>query len=225
MCIRDRNKAGPMLRADDVPLDLIVEVGSSVVEQVSEKRSTWRHWNLWAEASRQTMEWRFASVQDREAVVGMVVDAARRASLSLTPPELAMSPAVFRREDGSSRFHPRHSDVFSSAELLAAEDRLLARANNTEAATVDLEVVEEVTSREVLGHLLSDEQAQTLAAIAVSGRQVDLLIGPAGAGKTTAMRALHAARTAAHGKDSVIGLAPSAAAAQVLAEDLGVGCD
>ncbi len=215
----------PMLRADDVPLDLIVEVGSSVVEQVSEKRSTWRHWNLWAEASRQTMEWRFASVQDREAVVGMVVDAATRASLSLTPPELALSPAVFRREDGSSRFRPRHSTVFSSADLLAAEDRLLARANNTKAATVDLEVVEEVTNQEVLGHLLSSEQAQTLATIAVSGRQVDLLIGPAGAGKTTAMRALHAAWTAAHGKDSVIGLAPSAAAAQVLAEDLGVECD
>src|SRR5680860_404131 len=148
------NKAGPMLRADDVPLDLIAEVGSSVVEQVSEKRSTWRHWNLWAEASRQTMEWRFASVQDREAVVGMVVEAATRASLSLTPPELAVSPAAFRREDGSSRFRPRHSTVFSSAGLLAAEDRLLARANNSEAATVDLEVVEEVTSREVLGHIL-----------------------------------------------------------------------
>lgn len=219
------NAVRPMLRADDIPLDLLVDVGSLVVETVSEKRSTWRHWNLWAEASRQTMEWRFASVQDREAVVGMVVDAARRASLSLTPPELAVSPAVFRREDGSSRFRPRHSDVFSSAELLAAEDRLLARANNTGAATVDLEVVEEVTSREVLGHLLSDEQAQTLATVAVSGRQVDLLIGPAGAGKTTAMRALHAAWTSAHGKDSVIGLAPSAAAAQVLAEDLGVECD
>lgn len=219
------NATRPMLRADDVPLDLIVEVGSSVVERVSEKRSTWRHWNLWAEASRQTMEWRFASVQDREAVVGMVVDAAMRASLSLTPPELAVSPVAFRREDGSSRFRPQHSTVFSSAELLAAEDRLLARANNTEAVTVDLEVVEEVTSREVLGHLLSGEQAQTLATIAVSGRQVDLLIGPAGAGKTTAMRALHAAWTSAHGKDSVIGLAPSAAAAQVLAEDLGVECD
>ena len=39
------------------------------------------------------------------------------------------------------------------------------------------------------------------------------------------MRALHVAWTHAHGNDSVIGLAPSAAAAQVLAEDLGVECD
>ncbi|MEI2811946.1 MAG: AAA family ATPase [Nocardioides sp.] len=59
----------------------------------------------------------------------------------------------------------------------------------------------------------------------MSGRQIDLLIGPAGAGKTTAMRALHAAWTSVHGKDSVVGLAPSAAAADVLAGDLGVACD
>src|SRR3546814_16238405 len=56
-------------------------------------------------------------------------------------------------------------------------------------------------------------------------RQVDLRVGPAGAGKTTAMRALHTAWTSAHGSKSVVGLAPSAAAAQVLADDLGTACD
>ncbi|EDV5156902.1 AAA family ATPase, partial [Salmonella enterica subsp. enterica] len=40
--------------------------------------------------------------------------------------------------------------------------------------------------------------------------------------KTTALRALHRAWTAAHGRDSVIGLAPSAAAAEVLGDSLGV---
>ena len=59
----------------------------------------------------------------------------------------------------------------------------------------------------------------------MSGRQVDLLVGPAGAGKTTAMHALKTAWTKAHGKNSVVGLAPSAVAAQVLAEDLGIGCE
>ena len=77
----------------------------------------------------------------------------------------------------------------------------------------------------MLGHRLSDEQVATLATVATSRRQVDLLIGPAGAGKTTAMRALHAAWTKVHGRDSVVGLAPSAAAAAVLAEDLDIACD
>ena len=122
--------ARPTLRADDVPLDAITEVAVSVVGAVEEKRSTWKHWNLWAEASRQTMGWRFASAEDREAVVGMIVDAAKQESLTLTPPELVTTPEVFRRADGTCRFRPRHSVVFTSEALLAAEDRLLARADD-----------------------------------------------------------------------------------------------
>ena len=214
--------ARPTLRADDIPLDVVAEVGASVVGAVSEKRSTWRHWNLWAEASRQTMGWRFASVEDREVVVGMVVDAAKGQSQSLTPPELAISPEVFRRGDDSTVFRPRHSVVFTSEALLAAEDRLLARATNLMAPSVGLDLLERVALRQ---HLMSAEQVETLARIAVSGRQVDLLVGPAGAGKTTAMHALKTAWTIQHGKGSVVGLAPSAVAAQVLAEDLGIACE
>jgi len=214
-----------LLRADDVSPVAVIEVARATVGVVSVKRSTWRHWNLWAEASRQTMEWRFATVEDREAVVGAIVEEAERISIWLTPPELASSPGIFRRSDGTSMFRPQHSVTFTSEEILAAEDRLLARGDYRGAPTVDLDVIERVSRREVLGHLLSEEQVATLATIAVSGRQVDLLIGPAGAGKTTAMRALHAAWTSVHGKDSVVGLAPSAAAADVLAQDLGVDCD
>ena len=214
--------ARPTLRADDIPLDLVAQVGVSVVGVVSERRSTWRHWNLWAEASRQTMGWRFATVEDREAVVGMVVDAAKAHSLTLTPPELATSPEPFRRGDYSSVFRPRHSVVFTSEELLAAEDRLLARSSDLTAPVVGLDVVEHVTGKE---HLLSSEQTTMLARIAVTGRQLDLLVGPAGAGKTTAMHALQTVWRRGHGKDSVVGLAPSAVAAQVLAEDLGIECE
>ena len=214
--------ARPTLRADDIPVDVVAEVGASVVGAVSEKRSTWRHWNLWAEASRQTMGWRFASAEDRETVIGMVVDAAKRESQSLTPPELAFSPEVFRREDDSTVFRPRHSVVFTSEALLAAEDRLLARSTDLTAPSVNLDVIERVGRKQ---HLVSAEQVETLAQIAMSGLQVDLLVGPAGAGKTTAMHALKTAWTTEHGKGSVVGLAPSAVAAQVLAEDLGVGCE
>ena len=58
--------------------------------------------------------------------------------------------------------------------------------------------------------------------MAVSGRVVDLLVGPVGAGKTTAMNALRRGWEHEHGRDSVVGLAPSAVAAQVLADDLGI---
>ena len=56
-----------------------------------------------------------------------------------------------------------------------------------------------------------------------SGARLQLAIAPAGAGKTTAMRALTLAWTEDGGQ--VIGLAPSAAAAAVLAEQTGIRTD
>ena len=217
------NEQPLLLRADDVPLDVIDELGHRVVETVGEKRSTWRRWNLMAEASRQTMGWRFAAVHDRVAIVAMVADAAERASLRLTPPDLATSPMVFRRTDGTSVFRPKHSTVFSSEVLLEAEDRLLDRSRTLTAPTVALATVEKITRKpDPDGRLLGDDQADALARIAMSGRMLDVLIGPAGAGKTTAMHALRRAWEADHGPGSVVGLAPSAVAAQVLADDLGI---
>ncbi|WP_341942564.1 MobF family relaxase [Microbacterium sp. LWH10-1.2] len=217
------NEEPLLLRADDVPLDVIDSLGVDVVATVGEKRSTWHRWNLTAEAARQTMAYRFASTEGREAVVGMVVDAAEAASLRLTPPELASSPAEFRRPDGTSVFRPKHSVLFSSEVLLATEDRLLERSRTTTAPTVPLTTVERITKRpDSKGRMLGDDQAAALTKIALSGRMVDVLVGPAGAGKTTAMSALRRAWEHEHGHGSVVGLAPSAAAAQVLADDLGI---
>ncbi|WP_313541154.1 MobF family relaxase [Leifsonia aquatica] len=217
------NEAPLLLRADDVPLDVLADLGRTVVGAVAEKRSSWRRWNLYAEAARQTMGWRFSSTQDREAIIDLVVDAAEGASFRLTPPELATSPAVFQRPDGTSVFRPRASTVFSSGELLAAEDQLLERAGDATAPIVPLVTVERIARRpDGLGRVLSADQAAALASVAVSGRALDVLVGPAGAGKTTAMNALRRAWESEHGHGSVVGLAPSAVAAQVLSDDLGI---
>ena len=214
-----------LLRADDISLDVVGQIADAVVDVVSEKRSTWRHWNLWAEASRQTMGWRFQSADDREQVIGLIVADAKARSVMLTPPDLAQLPEMFRRADGSSRFRPHHSTIYSSTDLLAAEDRLLELSRLTDAPIVGVDGVARAASAEDGQHLLSDSQAEALAKVSASGRQLDLLVGPAGAGKTTAMHALQRAWRAEHGRDSVVGLAPSAVAAQVLAEDLGIECE
>ncbi len=155
----DRAARG-LLRADDVPPDAVVEVARATVGAVSEKRSTWKHWNLWAEASRQTLEWRFASTPDREAAVAAIVEEAKRISISLTPPELAYSPDTFRRSDGTSLFRPRHAVCYSSEEILAAEARLLARGEDRGAPRVDLDVIEDVAG-EVAGRKCWDTDSAT----------------------------------------------------------------
>jgi conjugative relaxase-like TrwC/TraI family protein len=217
------NPSALVARAEDVPLEAINAFGLSVMRAVSEKRATWGHWNLVAEAARQTMQHRFASASDREAVIGLVVDAAERASLRITPPELASSPEAFQRDDGTSVFHPKHSIVFTSTELLHAESRLLERSGDETGPRAALTTVRSAARTQLpSGGVLGDDQLAALASIAGSGRVIDVLVGPAGAGKTTAMNTLRRAWEAAHGADSVVGLAPSASAAQVLAEDLGI---
>lgn len=214
---------GIPLRVDDVPLQAIESIAADVVAAVSVKRSVWNHWNLMAEASKQTMDLRFATTADREAVVAMVVDAAQAQSVALTPPELAISPARFQRQDGTSVFRPRHSVKYSSTAVIAAEERLVARSE-----AVGGPIVRPAITTRVVAHSkgsLSSQQRAALESITTSGRVLDLLVGPAGAGKTTAMRALRSAWIPEHGQGSVIGLAPSAAAAQALADDLGIACD
>lgn len=163
------------------------------------------------------MDYRFATTQDREALAGLVVDAAEEVSLRLTPFELASSPAAFRRSDATSVFRPKNSTIYSSHQLLDAEDRLLQRSHETTGPTVGLETMERIARRpDPDGRVLGEDQAEALVRIAVSGRILDVLVGPAGAGKTTAMNALRRAWEREHGAGSVVGLAPSAGAAQVL---------
>ena len=59
--------------------------------------------------------------------------------------------------------------------------------------------------------------------MATSGARLQLALAPAGTGKTTAMAALAAAWRNSGG--TVIGLAPTAGAAEVLAQDLGAPTD
>ena len=211
--------------APDTTAEAIEQIGAVVVAAVGQKRATWRHWNLWAEASRATMHMRFATASEREQVIAQIVEAAERRSVLLTPPELAPNPPEFRRDDDRSIFRPRHAAVYSSSAILAAEDRLLAQAEDRTAPRVRASVVEHVARRAHDGHRLTATQVETLDAVATSGRQLDVLVGPAGAGKTTAMHALRTAWELQHGPGSVVGLAPSAAAAAVLANDLGILCE
>lgn len=221
-----RAETPPLMRADDIPLGTLSQVARDVVNAASERRSTWTRWNLYAEAARQTMGWRFIATEDREVIVGMIADAAEERSVRLTPPELAVSPTEFRRTDGTSAFRPRNSARYSSIDLLDAEERLLAAAQATNGPKVGTATLAHAErARRNHGLVLGEDQRTALHSIATSGRTLDMLIGPAGAGKTTAMHALRLAWEHQHGRGSVVGLAPSAAAARELAEDLGIATE
>jgi hypothetical protein len=114
--------------------------------------------------------------------------------------------------------------VYTTEALLGAEARLLEAARKLGAPRVSVAVVAQVTEMNLPGreYKLSVDQALAVEKIATSGRVLDVLVGPAGTGKSTAMAGLRAVWEQVHGPGSVIGLAPSAAAAQVLGDELGI---
>jgi AAA domain len=112
------------------------------------------------------------------------------------------------------------SDLFTSARILAAEQRLVAHAGHTDGRTIDGAIVElALLEQAANGISLDAGQAALVRSMSMSGARLQLAIAPAGTGKTTALRALTQAWI--HSGGQVLGLAPSAAAAAQLREQTG----
>ena len=91
------------------------------------------------------------------------------------------------------------------------------------AAAVDIALLESHAN----GVHLNPGQSQLVRELAGSGARLQLALAPAGTGKTTAMRILTRAwqTPSRNATPTVLGLAPSAAAAAVLREEIGVHTD
>lgn len=211
----------PGLRADDLGAEQVSDVAALVLMEVGNRRAVWGRLNLHAEAMRQLMGARFATTADRLAVADRIVQQAEEGSLRLTPAYDRAVPGQYVDGEGN-RFQPVDQIAYTSQDILDAETRLLHQSATQDAPVLSARLVARHASRKIKGVRLDPDQATAITKIARSGLTLDLLVGPAGAGKTTALRALHRAWIAAHGKDSVIGLAPSAVAAEVLGDSLGV---
>ncbi|OBK59449.1 exonuclease V subunit alpha [Mycobacterium gordonae] len=198
---------------------------ASVIDTVSEHRGTWTINHVRAEAQRQL---RYADHPGGPELVNRIVTAALRGhSLALTSHADTdkNEPAALRRADGSSVYTRHDSTLYTSAAILAAERRILAAAARVDGRVVDagsigLALLEGPANN---GLSLNDGQIALVREMATSGARVQLALAPAGTGKTTAMAVLAAAWRTSGG--TVIGLAPTAGAAEVLAEDLGSTTD
>jgi conjugative relaxase-like TrwC/TraI family protein len=214
----------PRLRNDDLSDPILRDAASVALQLVAERRPTFTRGNMLAEIHRLLHGVRFASPDDRIAVAERAADIAETLALPLTAPELHHTPSRFRRADGSSKFRGKTANVFTTKALLDAEARLLDAGRANTGPGVDRAVVAVVAEANLPGkdYLLSTDQAVAVESIATSGRVLDVLVGPAGTGKSSSMAGLRAMWEHQHGLGAVIGLAPSAAAAEVLADELGI---
>ncbi len=207
--------------------EILLDIATAALEVVSSKRPTFSRANVQAEVFRQMQGIRFTEPAERIETATRATDLAIAQALPITTPDLHHTPRFLLRADGTSKFRGTGHWLYTTTTLLDAESRLLDAGQRTDAAVVSHATVATITEQLLPGKsfTLSLDQALAVEQITTSGRVLDLLVGPAGTGKSTAMAGLRTAWEAEHGAGSVIGLAPSAAAAEVLGDDMGIETD
>ncbi len=218
--------AHPQLAAQ-VDEQWIHQTAAAVIGTVSEARATWQPDHIRAEAERAARASGVA-LAEVDGTVDAIVAAALgpKVSVRLSAPALvtAAEPGALRRCDGASVYTTARTQLYSSQAVMDAEARLLAAAGRTDgrvttSRAVDMALLESTAN----GVDLNPGQLTLVRELATSGARLQVALAPAGTGKTTAMRAL--ARAWAEDGGHVVGLAPTAAAAAVLGEDLHAPTD
>ncbi|WP_244184942.1 MobF family relaxase [Mycobacterium scrofulaceum] len=217
--------SAPAPQIDAVDDDWITARAAQVIATVARSRATWQRHHVFAEAQRLV---RGSGHAADETLADKITETALAEPLSVQHIDIddgeMGEPAQLRRRDGTS-VHSRHgSATYTSQELLAAERRIVAAALRRGGRTVeDIDIELALADSAARDKQLNEGQVALVREMASSGRRVALALAPAGTGKTTAMAALsHAWRSSGA---TIVGLAPTAAAAIELGEDLSAPTD
>ncbi|MBY6412878.1 relaxase domain-containing protein [Rhodococcus sp. BP-252] len=198
------------------------EAAHAVVHRVSRERATWTRWHVEAQVQRHLRGHVFPSPHDRDAVTERVIEAALGAhSIRLTR-QVDAAPVALQRSDGASIMTVHGNETYTSQAMLDAEHRLVGAARTPTAVMATHESMHAALAAHVhrTGWDLGADKQALVEHFLFSGTLLAAGVGPAGTGKTTAMRVVVDAWRGT-GYD-VIALGPSAKAAGVLGDELGV---
>ncbi|MFF8431743.1 MobF family relaxase [Streptomyces sp. NPDC016566] len=211
-----RARAAARNRPAPTALDMAA-AADQVLAAVAARRTTFHRRHVLAEARRylmRTLAGATAPPQAADQITDLAL--AQGDCLDITPPEINPPHPELQRADGTSIYRPIGSQTYTTHSLLAAENRLLAAARTQVIPPVGRGTFARVAA---LNRGPMDAGQRALASSFVLSERLLLAgLGPAGAGKTTAMRVVARAVDAAGGR--LIPLAPSSRAAKVLGQDL-----
>ena len=220
---------GAAFRAAKVTPHLLDVLTDRTMAVISDHRSTWQFWHVQAEAMRQVRAAGVPADQELSAVGGVVTRAlseqisVRLQEIATLNPDVAI-PAELLRANGEYDFTVHGSTVYTSTDILAAEQRVVDAAGRFDGRRIsDFELTVAFAEMHANGIDLNTGQRTLVTATATSGARVQLALAPAGSGKTTAMRTLARAWEMSGG--TIVGLAPSASAANELATSIGAAAD
>lgn len=231
----------PRVGAVDVVLDDSIRdvISQNVIENLESKRTRWTYAHVHAESMREVQAF-FApteaaaekreeirpgfgavtidSIRDRQGEAEVIAAGAHgRHSINLNAPELDAKPAALRRLDGESQLRSHHEEWHTSERMYSMEQRLLEAGTLTSGPVID---PENASLMGRLGkHPLMPSQEAAARRFLGSGLELDAVIGAAGTGKTTTMKAF--VEGANIGGAKVVALSPTLAAAAVLGDEIG----
>lgn len=215
------------------------EHAQQILDRVTAQRAVFRRSHVEAETARYLRGAGFpvpvpgttqttSESTDEQSLAGAIHHALEQKVLNLSGESTRPVADEFLRADGTNSFVRRDATLFTTQEMVDAELRILdaATAPVIPAATFDVFEQKVAERREQLaekGFSLPAGQEALAREFALSERLLVAGIGAAGAGKTASVSLAVETIQAAGGR--VIGMAPTAAAAKVLGDELGIGAD
>ena len=205
----------------------VQEHAAAIVARLEESRSTWRRTHVNAEVLRYARDFGLNEKQD-SVLLDSIREHLNAEMLPLHAQSQRLTPREFMRADGTTQYQRINHELFTSERVLAAESAILDAATQQVIPASSLDVFEmEAEKRRaelaLQGHTLPEGQERMAREFATSDKLLVVGIGAAGAGKTSSTRLAVNAIEASGGR--VVGMAPTAAAAAVMREEMGIEAD
>lgn len=205
----------------------VQEHAAAIVARLEESRSTWRRTHVNAEVLRYGRDLGLNEKQDA-TLLDSIREHLNTEMLPLHAQSQRLTPREFMRADGVSQYEKINHELFTSERVLAAESAILDAATQQVIPASSLDVFEmEAEKRRaelaLQGYALPEGQERMAREFATSDKLLVVGIGAAGAGKTSSTRLAVNAIEASGGR--VVGMAPTAAAAAVMREEMGIEAD
>lgn len=191
----------------------------AAIEDVQTQYPTWTLGNLIAAVDRQVISLP-CTPEERPAYIEEMASEALAAGndygvLTLTAPDPVAVPTPLQRpEDGRLIYRPHMDEVYTTEKHLDTERRIVVGARQQTAPAISGPELE-MLKVELSATTLTDDQRAAVLGIVSSGRAGDVLIGPAGTGKSYTVVTL-AQAWSGHTGGRVMGLATSQRATDVL---------
>lgn len=198
----------------------VTEQAESSIALAVSRRSEFRRHHLHTAVEQELSAWFFPSQRARALATAHVMDRALASAVRLTPQPSYHIPGRLLTEDGELFDRSADHVVYTSADVLAAENTVLDSAVEPTAHVVTNAEIDRALARhqQAKGFALNAGQEALTRHLLSAGMQTVAGVGPAGTGKTASMAVV--ADTWRNSGKQVFALAPSAVAAKTLGEDI-----